>query len=57
MAIFVRLQEGAGEGPGSYRLVGQFPRRVIGPHLPAPDATLADVGLASRQEVLLLEPL
>ncbi|EIE20461.1 hypothetical protein COCSUDRAFT_43901 [Coccomyxa subellipsoidea C-169] len=54
---FVDAQEGAGEGPGSYRLVAQFPRRVIGPHLPAPDATLADVGLASRQEVLLLEPL
>lgn len=50
-------QEGAGEGPGSYRLVAQFPRRVLGPQPPPPSATLAEAGLAAAQELLLLEPL
>ena len=51
------VQEGAGDGTGSYKQVAQFPPRVIGPHLPAPDAKRADVGIASQQEVLLLEPI
>lgn len=51
------LQSGAGIRPGSYRLVAQYPRRVISLQELSTSATLADAGLTSRQEALLLEPL
>ncbi len=53
----VAMQSGAGTGPGTYKLVAQYPRRVIGLGALGPGATLADAGLTSRQEALLLEPL
>jgi len=39
--------------PGAFRLVTQFPRRVL-EHTAA--GTLADAGLTQRQEAVLLEP-
>ena len=50
------VQGGAAGEPGSYKLVLQFPRRVIAPDQVAGDATLRDAGLTSRQEALLVEP-
>ncbi len=48
------VQAGLSGELGSYKLVSQFPRRVIGPE--AGDATLSEAGLTARQEALLLEP-
>ena len=49
------VQAGLSGELGSYKLVSQFPRRVIG--LEAGDATLSEAGLTARHEALLLEPL
>ena len=50
---FVDVKGAAGIQPGGYRLVTQFPRKVW---TAASEGTIADAGLATRQEMLLLEP-
>ncbi len=44
----------AGHDPGQYQLIAQFPRRVIQPA--DVSQSLAEAGLSSRQEALILEP-
>ena len=51
---FADARGGGGLPPGTYQLVMQFPRRVITAEL-AQAKSLAEVGLNSQQEVLLLE--
>ncbi len=48
-------QGAGGLDPGQYRLIAQFPRRVL---LPASDdqLTLGGAGLTGPQEALLVEP-
>ncbi|CAD7701033.1 unnamed protein product [Ostreobium quekettii] len=50
---FVDSKGAGGCGMGQYRLVTQFPRRVL---LPDSSATLQESGLVQRQEAFLVEP-
>jgi hypothetical protein len=52
---FVDSKGAAGRSPGSYRLVTQFPRRVIG--VEERDKELREVGLPGPRELLFLEPI
>ena len=49
-------QGAGGLGPGQYRLVTQFPRRVFLPASDDDQLTLGSAGLTGQQEALLVEP-
>ena len=50
---FADAKGGGGSPPGMYKLVTQFPRRVLSSDF---DGTISQAGIDPRQEALLLEP-
>ena len=50
---FADAKGGGGAPPGMYRLVTQFPRRVLSSDF---EGTISQAGIDPRQEALLLEP-
>jgi hypothetical protein len=55
-SLFCFIPQGAGGlDPGQYRLVAQFPRRVLLPSI-GDQMTLRAAGLTAPQEALLVEP-
>lgn len=53
LALLYDFCESSGAEPGTFRLVGGFPRRPLPP--PADGVTVADAGIQGKQEALLVE--